>query len=76
MVDAHDLGSCVRVRVRVPYPLPDQTWVTYGSPGLVKWLRSTEVVHYLGKIEVTSSNLVGASIIITMRHRWFYSVVE
>ena len=34
------------------------------------------VVHYLGKIEVSSSNLLGASIIITMKHRWFCSVVE
>ena len=25
LVDAHDLGSCVRVRVRVPYPLPAKT---------------------------------------------------
>ena len=61
MVDAHDLGSCVRVRVRVPYPLPDQTRVTYGSPGIFKWLRSIEVVHFLGKEEVTGSNPVGAS---------------
>ena len=56
--------------------LPDQTPVTYGSRGLDKWLRSTEVVHFLGKEEVTSSNLVGASIIITMKHGWFCSVVE
>ena len=34
------------------------------------------VVHVLGKDEVSSSNLLGASTIITMRHRWFYSVVE
>ena len=34
--------------------------MTYGSRGLVKWLRSTEVVHYLGKIEVGSSILPGA----------------
>ena len=27
-----------------------------------KWLRSTEVVHFLGKEEVTGSNPVGASI--------------
>ena len=47
--------------VRIPPSSPDQTPVTYGSRGLVKWLRSTEVVHYLGKIEVTGSNPVGAS---------------
>ena len=29
--------------------------------GLVKWLRSTEVVHYLGKIEVGGSIPPGAS---------------
>ena len=38
------------------------------------WLRSTEVVHYLGKIEVSSSNLLGASIIVTMRYRGFYAL--
>ena len=32
-----------------------------GNKSTHLWLRSTEVVHYLGKIEVTSSNLVGAS---------------
>ena len=35
-----------------------------------------QVVHYLGKIEVSSSNLLGASIIITMKYKDFYSVVE
>ena len=33
-------------------------------------------VHVLGKDEVSGSNPLGASIIITMRCRWFYSVVE
>ena len=34
----------------------------FNLPILSKWLRSTEVVHYLGKIEVGSSILPGASI--------------
>ena len=76
LVDAYDLGSYVRVRVRVPYPLPDQTRVTYGSPGILKWLRSIVVMHFLGKEETGGSSPPGASIIITMKHRCFCSVVE
>ena len=34
------------------------------------------VVHFLGKEEVMGPNPVDASIIITMKHRWFCSVVE
>ena len=33
-------------------------------------------VHYLGKIEVSGPNPLGASTIITMRYKDFYSVVE
>ena len=33
-------------------------------------------VHILGKDEVSSSNLLGASTIITMKYKDFYSVVE
>ena len=50
--------------------------VRTGITLLPKWLRSTEVVHFLGKEEVGSSILPGASRIITMRYGWFYSVVE
>ena len=47
-----------------------------GNKSNLLWLRSTEVVHFLGKEEVSGSNLLGASTIITMKHRWFCSVVE
>ena len=66
----------VAERIRGSTPLlPTIAPAPQGS-GVFKWLRSTEVVHYLGKIEVSGSNPLGASIIITMRYRWFYSVVE
>ena len=47
------MGSNPTVFTKAPVPK--------GFGVFSKWLRSTEVVHYLGKIEVTSSNLVGAS---------------
>ena len=39
---------------------------------VARWLRSTEVVHFLGKEEVSGPNPLGASIIVTMRYRGFY----
>ena len=63
MADALDLGSSVERRAGSSPVSP------------TKWLRSTEVVHFLGKEEVGSSILPGASIIITMRCRYLCSVV-
>ena len=47
-----------------------------GNKSTHLWLRSTEVVHFLGKEEVSGPNPLGASIIITIRYKDFYSVAE
>ena len=66
----------VAERIRGSTPLLPTTAPAPQGSGVFIWLRSTEVVHYLGKIEVTGSNPVGASIIITMRYGCFCFVVK
>ena len=51
----------VAERIRGSTPLLPTTAPAPQGSGVFIWLRSTEVVHFLGKEEVTSSNLVGAS---------------
>ena len=63
LADALDLGSSVERRAGSSPVSP------------TKWLRSTEVVHFLGKEEVGGSIPLGASTIITMKHRGFRAVV-
>ena len=51
----------VAERLRGSTPLLPTTAPAPQGSGVFIWLRSTEVVHYLGKIEVSGSNPLGAS---------------
>ena len=61
-------------RWRAPYRASG--WQLHSQTKLHNGSVAQLAVHYLGKIEVMGPNPVGASTIITMRHGWFYSVVE
>ena len=60
LVDALDLGSSVERRDGFESLYLHHTPNPQSSEFFI-WLRSTEVVHFLGKEEVTGSNPVGAS---------------